>query len=196
MTRARQTAQPLCDLMAKEAEILPWTSEEFAGEYFTGEDENKNRNWCFYMSGAAMELRSPAVEKLGKEWYKADFFRKHNVKAEEGYKSLRASNDAFLASLGYEHDPDCSRYKIVESNEKRIAVFCHQGLGLSWLGVLLDIPLPISWTAFNISHSDLTVIHFANDSSGYTVPVMLTLSNDSHLYADGLPTRYQNSIPF
>ena len=196
MNRARQTAKPTCDLLNRDAEILPWVSEEIAWKYFTCNDGQVATTWCFRTENSCVELRSPEIEKLGKEWYKAEYFRNKGVRAEEGYKYLRAESDAFLASLGYEHDPASSRYKIVRHNEDRVAVFCHQGLGLSWLGVLLDIPLPITWTAFDISHSDLTVIHFADHPSGYTVPMMLTLSNDSHLYAEGLPTRYQNTFEF
>ena len=113
---------------------------------------------------------------------------------EEGYRYIRTASDAFLAGLGYAHEGN--GYRVTAHSDERIAVFCHQGFGLSWLGVLLDIPLPVTWTTFDISHSDLTVIEFAGHTGNYCVPKMLTLSNDSHLYAEGLPTRYQNVLYF
>jgi len=196
LIRAQQTAEPTCILLEKKAEILDWTSESLAWMDFSCEYAPGHRGWCFHTGNGPEELRGPEVEKLGKEWYKADYFSKNGIRAEEGYKRLRTASDAFLASLGYEHDPDCARYKITNPTDERIAVFCHQGFGLSWLGILLDITLPVAWTNFDMSHSDLTVIQFPHHGSGYSIPKMLTLSNDSHLYAEGLPTRYHNYLSF
>jgi hypothetical protein len=47
-----------------------------------------------------------------------------------------------------------------------------------------------------MGHSGVTVIEFAPDEGGIVSPTVLTLSNDSHLYRDGLPTNYQNRIRF
>ena len=41
----------------------------------------------------------------------------------------------------------------------------------------------------------MTVIEFKSNN-GFVVPQILQLSNDSHLYKDGLPTKYQNRIYF
>lgn len=197
LKRAQQTAEPTCILTGKSMEILDWTSENRAWEDFSVEANGQNgpyRTWCFYVPGAAQELRSEAVTRLGANWFDADFFKRWHVPAEKGYRRIKEASDTFLAQLGYRHDGN--RYRIEQPNEERVAVFCHQGFGLSWLGVLLDLPLPVTWTMFDISHSDMTVIRFRNHEDGYTVPQVLTLSNDSHLYAEGLPTRYQNELYF
>ncbi len=39
----------------------------------------------------------------------------------------------------------------------------------------------------------MTVIEFS-ETPGETVPSVLQLSNDAHLYGDGLPVKYQNRI--
>ena len=72
-------------------------------------------------------------------------------------------------------------------------MFAHQGFGLAFLSVLMNIPYPQFCVHFDMSHSDLTVIDF-EEMNGLVVPKMLMLSNDSHLYRDGLPTRYHNKI--
>ena len=88
------------------------------------------------------------------------------------------------------------RYISKEPNDEHIAVFCHQGFGLCWLGTLLDIPLPIVWSTMDMCHSGMTVIEFNSTENNLCTPKMLTLSNDSHLYRDGLPTKYNNRILF
>ena len=56
----------------------------------------------------------------------------------------------------------------------------------------LHIPYPVFTTHFDISHSNLTVIEFA-ERDGFAVPKVLTWSSDGHLYAENLPTAYNNS---
>lgn len=194
LIRAQQTAKPTCILTGKELEILDWTSEGVAWQYFTMEKANGKHGWCFHCKDGPVQLRSKEVEALGKQWYEASFFQNNHIRAEEGYRYIREKSDAFLAEHGYIHEENC--YRVQSQSDERLAVFCHQGFGLSWLGVLLDIPLPVAWTAFDISHSDLTVIEFSGQTGDYCIPKMLTLSNDSHLYAEGLPTRYQNVLYF
>ena len=41
----------------------------------------------------------------------------------------------------------------------------------------------------------MTVLHF-DENAPEVLPRVLTLSNDSHLYREGLPTFYQNRIYF
>ena len=79
-------------------------------------------------------------------------------------------------------------------NEDRVALFAHQGVGLIFLAALLDIPYPQMCTHFDISHTGMTVINFEGD--GIVIPRVLQLSNDSHLFAAGLPTKYHNEIEF
>jgi hypothetical protein len=41
----------------------------------------------------------------------------------------------------------------------------------------------------------MTVIKF-EERDGFVVPEVLTLSNDSHVYAEGLPTKYNGAYYF
>ena len=62
---------------------------------------------------------------------------------------------------------------------------------------MLDIPYPEATLRFAMTHSAVSVIGFDNeDGRGYSIARLLTLSNDSHIYAEGLPTNYYNRIRF
>jgi hypothetical protein len=76
-----------------------------------------------------------------------------------------------------------------------VALFAHQGFGLAFLSCLLDIPYPQFSTHFDMCHTGVTVIEF-KERDGYAYPLVLTLSSDSHIYKDGLPTNYNNYIRF
>lgn len=44
-------------------------------------------------------------------------------------------------------------------------------------------------------HTGMTVIEFSK-IDGVVIPKVLTLSDDSHIYKEGLPTHYKNYIYF
>ncbi len=191
LKRAQQTAQPTCDILKKEFSVEEWTSESLAWQDFCTRNEESN-GWVFYKRKARM--RSQEVSSLGAEWYKASVF--DDTFAERGAKRILDASDEFLSRMGYDHDRENCCYKAREHSDKRVAVFCHQGFGITWLGTLLDIPLPVFWTTFDYTHTGMTVVKFQPDADGNTVPTVLTLSNDSHLFREGLPLRYNNSIEF
>ena len=66
---------------------------------------------------------------------------------------------------------------------------------MAFLSEILDIPYPMFVNHFNICHSSMTVIDF-KEENGYAIPKVLTLSSDSHIYREGLPTKYNNEIFF
>ena len=76
-----------------------------------------------------------------------------------------------------------------------MALFAHQGFGLAFLSSVMGIPYPTFCTHFDMTHSGMTVIEFSS-KPGLTAPRILQLSNDSHIYADGLPTNYNNELRF
>ena len=84
---------------------------------------------------------------------------------------------------------------MLKSNDERIAFFAHQGFGLAFLSEILGIPYPMFVNHFDICHSGMTVIEF-KEEKGFSVPKVLTLSSDSHIYREGLPTKYNNIIDF
>ncbi len=192
LIRARQTAKPTEILLNKTARVEEWASESKAAESFCMNDNGTN-TWIFH-SSLKNRMREPSVIERGLKWYEDPMFSTINGK--EGYERLLDASDEFLARHGFIHDRINHRYEAENSNDERIAMFCHQGFGLSWLGTMLDIPLPTAWTTMDFTHTGMTVVEFAPDKNGWCIPRILTLSNDSHLYREGLPTKYNNYLYF
>ena len=192
--RALETAQPTCLLLNMEKTVLDWCNEDYAWRDLTVEGP-KGRTWGFSDPETRRLFRSEEVLRLGKAWYTHAAFLDTSFK--EGILRVEKETDAFLASLGYRHLPRENGYKAVAPNDKRVALFAHQGFGLAFLSCLLDVPYPLFSTGFDMGHSGMTVVEFPEpDKDGLTFPRVLQLSNDSHLYREGLPTCYQNRVRF
>ncbi|MBR4866394.1 MAG: histidine phosphatase family protein [Clostridia bacterium] len=185
--RARETAQPTCDLMGLTAEIEPWTSEDLAWKDLSRLDSQGRRNWTFAIPKHKL-LADPLA--LTDRWYDGEPFEGSNSKA--GYERVQRESDAFFAKLGYVREGNV--YRIEAPTEERVAVFCHHGFGVTWLSHLLSIHPVQFWSSFDISHSGLTILHFANNPDGYTCPKCLCLSDLGHVYREGLPVVYNNVL--
>lgn len=192
MVRAQQTAAPTAELLQKEIVTLDWTSEDLIWADFSIHDRDGKRRMIQYSSRLA-ELRRASVTARGARWHEDDLFS--DVNASAGFARVQRESDAFLAAHGYEHDPENGRYIVRAANDKRIAVFCHASFGRAWLAAMLDIPLPAAWATMDIGHSSMTVVEFA-DEGGLCLPKLLTMCSDAHLYAEGLPTKYNNRVYF
>ncbi len=188
LIRARQTAEPTAIMTKNHIEIEDWMSEDLAADDFIIE----SGGWVFQNQDYIKIMRSQKIFKLGLEWYNSEEFS--DKKFKNGYERILNKSDRFFKKLGYIHNREERYYSIEKPNDMRVAVFCHQGFGLSWIGTLLDIPLPEIWTSFDISHSNVTVVEFSNKNGDVCVPKVLTMSNDSHLYREGIPTKYNNEI--
>lgn len=105
----------------------------------------------------------------------------------EKFTTLRQDSDAFLAQHGYQREG--GRYRCLAPNRRQIAVFCHNGLGLTWLAHLLEIPLSLVWSGFWLAPSSVTTILFDERSPDWAVPRCVGLGDVSHLYAEGLPVQ-------
>ena len=193
MVRTKQTAQPLCDALGIKPVILDFTAESLAQESFFVKFEEENRTgWVFHQQTTNYKnndtISLPTEASFDIEAFK-DF---DTNKFKEGYKRIEEESDNFLKSLGYERDG--SLYKIINPNEERVAVFCHQGFGLTWLSHLLRIPPHIFWASFNIAHSSVTILSFPNYENKLTTPKCLQVADLSHLYGEALPYTYDNEL--
>lgn len=189
--RAKQTAEPTCKLLHKEMKILDWCNEGYAWKEFAYTDEHGIYSWIFEKPEMCRFLVSDEIKKLGNHWYKHPKFSDLNF--ENGINRIQKETDALMASLGYEHNREKHTYTHVSDSPERVALFAHQGFGMVFLSCLLDIPYPEFCTHFDLGHSSMTAIEFA-DNCDEVIPVALQLSNDSHIYGEGLPTKYQNRI--
>ena len=188
--RARQTAQPLCEMLKLEPTVLDWAHESHAWEQMAIESNNGKRMWLFAHPDFTEALASNEARALGFKWYDHPAFKRYPC-IEEGIKRVQNEVDNWLNGFGYAHDHEKNMYLNSTHNEKRIALFAHQGFGMAFLSCVLDIPYPVFATHFDIAHSSMTVIHFP-ENEGYCVPKAIQMSNDSHLYKENLPTKYSN----
>ena len=192
-TRAMQTSDPTCEILKKEKQILDFANEHHAWCDFSVVDKNGKRNWAWWSQETRHLFLCEEVLALGHKWYEHPAFKDYRFK--EGMERVYNALDEFLLSLGYKHQRYTGRYEVVAPNDERVALFAHQGFGLIFLSCLLDIPLPIITMHFDMTYTGMTSIVFVNEN-GICYPRILTLSNDSHIFREGLPTEYNHSIHF
>ena len=191
--RAIMTAEPTCEILKMDKTLVDFANEDHAWHQLTIINEQGFRKWGFEDKKTRKLFSDPSVIALGQKWYEHPYFEGTTFK--EGILRVQKECDDFFAALGYEHIPGTGTYKIIESNAARVAMFAHQGFGLAFLSEILDIPYPVFTNHFNICHSSMTVIEF-KEENGIAIPKVLTLSSDSHIYKEGLPTNYNNVLRF
>lgn len=194
LIRAQQTAEPTAKLLGLPVQIEEWTSEsKAAADFYIHDQENNQHGWIFQTHHDDMRTNISANCTM-ENWHTfypfTEAFPNKDFKA--GYQRIIDASDEFLARQGYKRDG--AVYQINKPNEEKIAVFCHQGFGTTWLSHLLNIPPQIFWRSFNLSHSSVTVLQFSNRPNGMTSPQCLQLSDLSHIYREGLPYQYNNTI--
>jgi len=192
--RVIMTAKPTCEILKKEPTLLDFANEKHAWKDFTIEkEEGKGKTWLFLNRRVVEFFNSKEIRDLGDRWFDHPKFKAYNY--EKGINRIYDESDKLFELLGYKHERYTGRYKVDKSNDERVALFAHQGFGLAFLSCLLDIPYPTFCTHFDMNHTGVTVIEF-REENGYSIPKILTLSSDSHLYREGLPTKYQNCLYF
>ena len=186
--RALQTAQPTCDILNKEPNLLDWTNESLAWQDFTIEREGK-RGWFFHNNEYIDKWHTKSI--LATDKYCQNELEENSLR--RGMERINQKSDEFFLKLGFEHDRVKGFYRIVKSNQKRIALFAHEAFGYAFLSSVLDIPYPLVCTRFGIGHSGVTVIYF-DEKNDVVFPKVLQHSNDSHLYKEGILKGYHSKI--
>lgn len=186
--RAKETAKPTCDLLGLTYEIEDWASEDEARRDFGGILPNGRKGWCYAQQNTI--LKNDKTINLQDKWYEADCFSM--IDGKSGYERIIEGSDRFLKKLGYERE-GCI-YRIVRPSEERVAIFCHEGFGLTWMSHLLQIPPHIFWASFEVTFSSMSVFEFKNNKDGYTAPKCLCFSDTSHIFKYDLPLEHNNRI--
>lgn len=189
--RAVQTAMPTAQLLKKEITQLDWCHESLAARDFSFVKEDGKRIWGHADQNAIRIFASREMMDLGGKWYTHPIFEGTNFHS--GIQRIHGHINALLSTHGYEYDEETGLYRAVAPTNERIALFAHHGFGQGLLSCLLNIPYPQVCTRFGINHSGMTVIEF-REGRELVAPIMLTLSSDSHLYKEDLPTKYCNRI--
>ncbi|MBE6930188.1 MAG: histidine phosphatase family protein [Ruminococcaceae bacterium] len=189
--RAMLTAQPTCELTHKEMTTLDFANEGHVWREFTVPRAEGGVTWAFYDHEYRALFASPEVRALGDRWY--DHPKLVQFKA--GMLRVYDEVDAYFASLGYEHERYTGCYRVTKHSDERVALFAHQGFSMAFMSALLDIPYPQYCLHYDMGHSDFTAINFV-EHDGWAIPKVMTMSNDSHLYREGLPTLYNGEARF
>ena len=186
--RAIETAKPTCALLKKEMKIVDWAKEDYAFDEFTLHEDGM-RKWLFQSERCIAKLNTPQLLSLGKKWHTYPDFSKMRFTA--GVERIDGARDAFFLQLGFEHDEKINGYKVLKRENKRVAMFAHEGFGTAFLSSILDIPYPVFCSRFSLGHSNVTIIYF-DEKNDVCYPKIIQHSNDSHLYKEGILTPYQN----
>lgn len=189
--RAQQTAEPTCNILKKEKVLLPWAHEGLIYRDLSIVNENGKRDWFYKNEKYIKLLNSKEVKDLGSSWYTHPTFS--GMPFESCAQNVDNEVDKFFLSLGFKHDRENGCYNLVKKNEKRIALFAHEGFGRLFMSSVLDIPYPLIATKFEFGHSSVSVIYF-DESNNNIYPKVLQWSNDSHLYKEELLTGFQNKF--
>ena len=187
--RAILTAKPTAERFGKEITQLEFLDEHRAYREMRTTDANGLTEWAFNHREFQKLFNTPEIRALDMRWYEHPSLAEHPSFG-ACMERVQEGTDAFLKSLGYRHDREHHVFVAERPNNDRVAVFAHQGVGLLFLSALLDIPYPQMSTHFDMSHTGITVINFKGD--GIVIPRVLQLSNDSHLFAAGMITKYNN----
>lgn len=187
--RAQQTAAPTARRIGKTVALLDWCNESYAWEEFTL-DDTRGRLWLYQDKSCLEKFASDEIALIGNDWYKHPWFCSDRLTA--GVERIRREAYAFLAELGYQKATDGSYYTATKPNDKRVALFAHEGFGMAFLSTITGIPYPMFCTRLALQHSGVTAILFEGEHK--VVPQILQLNNDSHLFKAGLPTNFNNGI--
>jgi probable phosphoglycerate mutase len=101
------------------------------------------------------------------------------------WNRIREGSDRLLAAHGYIREGH--HYRIARRTADRVAVFCHGGLGLTWLAHLLHLPVPLVWSGFWFTPTGVTTILMDERTPDTTTPRVLHHNNTAHLALASLP---------
>jgi len=190
--RAMQTAKPACEMLHKEMELLDFTSEVHAWRELAP-DLGDGKKFAGAQPRWKKLFVGPEVTALGRKWYEHPELSAYGFK--EAMERVDRESDAWLVSLGYEHDRENGYYRAVRANDDRIALFAHGGFGQAFLSSILDMPYPHFCRHFSLCFTGVTVIEFKGEND-CVIPNVLTVSNDAHLYKSGIPAAHGDGLRY
>jgi broad specificity phosphatase PhoE len=179
--RAVHTAEYTARKLRMELHIEPWAQELGDLRIEQGPPYGETMIW---------DLHGETIHTSGSFATTADWLRRPPFDDPGVIAAIEAvgrSSDAFFARHGYERNG--VSYRITGERDQRITVFCHGGLGLTWLSHLLGVPVPLVWAGFYLWPSSVTTILFDERTPGVAVPRCIGLGDVSHLVVAGLEPR-------
>ncbi len=182
LPRAQITARYSADLLKLPVATLDWLLEPSWFDYDI-DPADGGRMPVWDIPGEI--LRLDAGFHAWETWNRTEPLT--DPKYSSDFEKFVSGADSLLAGYGYQREE--KRYRILESNQRRIACFCHNGSALLWLSLLLHIPPPIVWGSFWHAPSAVTTYIFEERSRSWAVPRALSVGDTSHLYEARLPVQ-------
>lgn len=182
LSRAEQTARTTADRLGMSYTVEPWAYERAEwriDDHVIGQ--------CTAWNLDPHEARLTHNFAKEDDWHTQPPLDQADLASD--WCEIIARSDALLARHGLERDGH--RYRVTQDNEQQIAVFCHMGLGLTWLAHLLGFPPPLVWASFFLPTSSVTTVLFEQRRAGFATPRCMALGDTSHLYAAGLPIQHR-----
>ncbi len=187
MGRALETMRYTKDRLKMEYNVEHWTKELWP-ELSLGEEAALGNIMAIDIPGEL--IRHDTKIHTHEDWHRFSSFEGNDFL--EIYEKLRRDSDSFLARHGYVREG--GRYRCTAPTEEKIAVFCHNGFGLTWLAHLLELPPTLVWSGFWLPPSSVTTILFDKRSDEWATPRCIGLGDVSHLYQAGLPVKPRGII--
>ena len=181
MGRAKETAQPLADMLGLPVQIEPWAYELGAETQTRWPDGEKKR----LIRISSTHFLQPAYRKLNDEEALEQVDGFTDSELPRRYRELSEGLDGLLARHGYERTKE-GFYLPVRPNGDKIALFCHCGMTRVLLSHMLHIPFQYVMTVFFGSHAGITLVEFNPDVTGPLVPDLRSYGDIGHL---------ENSVP-
>ena len=120
----------------------------------------------------------------------AGAWMEHELIKNTGIKNRMAEICSGTGALldGYGLSEACGGYTMERdlSEAGDIAVFCHQGIGLTWMAMLMGICPPDLWRTCYIPPASISTLLVEQSEPGFASFRLLRLGDISHLYGDGV----------
>lgn len=189
MGRARQTAAPSGAALGLEVPALDWARELSSHRV----DDGVGHDDLVFWNVAGEYVRSGEVDPAA--WEDFELYADPEVLDLQRSEVARVhdGSDAFLAGLGLSRRGGV--YEITGDLPGEVAIVCHGGVIVTWLGHLLQIPTALAWSGFFPATSSVSTVWFERRSERTAVPRMLAVGDTGHLAAAGLEENLQGLPP-
>ncbi len=189
--RAYETAVPLSEMLKKPVEQLDWANESHAWKNLSDLNDGGHRTWYNAIPKYKDLFHSDEVRDMKWLWYDHPAFADKPQTKEYMLRS-EVCIDEWFQRFGYTHDRVNHSWSCEQPVAERVALFAHGGFADVFMSNVMDIPYPLFCSTHSMCHSGMTVISFGKGPKVY--PTIMQYSADGHLYADRLPTAYNNGI--
>ena len=127
--RALETAIPTSKKLGIKIQILQFASEDIYWKTLTTQDSYTQELEWGYKNRINFLGRMDSYKNDND--YRLGFYNDDLAKSSLSF--LKKESDAFISSLGYLKNGIGNGYDVVNDNDEKVAIFCHQSFGLHWI---------------------------------------------------------------